>query len=209
MYLQQFDFEIIHRLGKENTNADVLSQTPERMCYFAEVEIEEEEGTPTFLNSENELTNYEGDSEDNANNELLREETRTSGRKCHFEIKNTRSDDESASQKEEEAIIAKSPIAYSCCKEIWCNCTMNNPFEYLDNKDQVAQEDESYYSPKHAEEIISYYEDDSVENENSWEPEYYNNDKWLNPVDESLNGKWGLPDLSDEIEKHIDKIWEF
>src|SRR3954463_5520009 len=105
MYLQQFDFEIIHRPGKENTNADALSRTPERMCYFARVEIEEEEETPTFLNSENELTNYEGDSEDNADNELLEKEkeTRTSGRKCHFEIKNTRSDNESASQEEEEA----------------------------------------------------------------------------------------------------------
>src|SRR3954454_22280684 len=99
------------------------------MCYFAGVEIEEEEETPTFLNSENELTNYEGDSEDNADNELLEKEKRTSGRKRRFEIKDTGSDDESASQEEEEAIIANSPIAYSCCEEIWCNCT-NNPFEY-------------------------------------------------------------------------------
>src|SRR3954451_13901344 len=117
MYLQQFDFEIIHRPGKENTNADALSRTSERMCYFAGVEIEEEEETPTFLNSENELTNYERDSEDNADNELLEKEIRTSGRKCHFEIKNTGSGDKSASQEKEEAIIAKSPIAYSCCEE--------------------------------------------------------------------------------------------
>src|SRR3954452_2890796 len=101
MYLQQFDFEIIHRPEKENTNADALSRTPERMCYFAGVEIEEEEEILTFFNSENELTNYEGDSEDNANNELLKKEKRISGRKRYFEIKDTRSDDKSASQEEE------------------------------------------------------------------------------------------------------------
>src|SRR3954451_20403150 len=169
MYLQQFDFEIIHRPGKENTNADTLSRTPERMCYFARVKIEEEEETPTFLNSENELTNYEGDSEDNADNELLEKEKRTSGRKCRFEIKDTGSDDESASQEEEEAIIANSPIAYSCCGEMWYNCTTNNPFEYHDDNDQVAQENESYYLAKHAEEIISHYGDNPVENGNGWD----------------------------------------
>jgi hypothetical protein len=34
MYLQQFEFEIIHRPGKENKNADVLSRIPEAECYY-------------------------------------------------------------------------------------------------------------------------------------------------------------------------------
>ena len=39
MYLQQFDFEIVHRPGKENKNADSLSRFTEVHCYFTGVEI--------------------------------------------------------------------------------------------------------------------------------------------------------------------------
>ena len=74
MYLQQFEFEITHRPGKENKNADALSRTPEIECNFLGVEIlgEENDGTPSTpllleLNGEFNLpsdeTDYEGDSE--------------------------------------------------------------------------------------------------------------------------------------------------
>ena len=43
MYLQQFDFEIVHRSEKENKNADALSQIPEMTCFFAEIEYQEGE----------------------------------------------------------------------------------------------------------------------------------------------------------------------
>ena len=74
MYLQQFEFEITHRPGKENKNADALSRTPEIECNFLGVEIlgEENDSTPSTpllleLNGEFNLpsdeTDYEGDSE--------------------------------------------------------------------------------------------------------------------------------------------------
>src|SRR4051812_467670 len=44
MYLQQFDFEIIHRPGKENKNADALFHFTETQCYFLRVEIEGKKG---------------------------------------------------------------------------------------------------------------------------------------------------------------------
>ena len=44
MYLQQFKFEIVHRPGKENSNADALSRMPTTQCFFIGVEnIEGEE----------------------------------------------------------------------------------------------------------------------------------------------------------------------
>src|ERR1044072_3922564 len=68
MYLQQFEFEIIHCPGKENSNADALSRTNEIVCNFVGTEILlEEEGTPiqTQLEQADEEPNYKGDSEDN------------------------------------------------------------------------------------------------------------------------------------------------
>ena len=70
MYLQQFNFEIVHRPGKENKNADALSRTLEVTCYFIRVENEGGEGSnqKTFSNDrlEPETNNeYDGDSEDN------------------------------------------------------------------------------------------------------------------------------------------------
>src|SRR5437588_7440124 len=78
MYLQQFEFEIVHRPGKENRNADALSRIPEIECNFIRVEIEEGEGTPfnfseldgeTNLSKEKDEIDYEGDSEDNTDND--------------------------------------------------------------------------------------------------------------------------------------------
>src|SRR5256885_4609998 len=78
MYLQQFDFEIVHRLGKENKNADALSRFTEIYCYFTGVEIKggkrSDKNLSDLTSSEPENTSlenndeidYEGDSEDNA-----------------------------------------------------------------------------------------------------------------------------------------------
>jgi hypothetical protein len=41
MYLQQFKFEIVHRPGKDNKNADALSRIPEMQCFFIGVENKE------------------------------------------------------------------------------------------------------------------------------------------------------------------------
>src|ERR1044071_3470912 len=77
MYLQQFEFEIIHRPGKENSNADALSRTNEIVCNFVGTEIfQEEEGTLIQTQLEPEEPNYEGDSEDNEE-DLLKKYTYT------------------------------------------------------------------------------------------------------------------------------------
>jgi len=74
MYLQQFKFEIIHRPGKENKNADALSRIPEVQCFFIGVENQggerssSEENFPENASEqvEPEDDGYEGESEDNA-----------------------------------------------------------------------------------------------------------------------------------------------
>src|SRR5947208_12220871 len=73
MYLQQFEFEIIHRPGKENKNADALSRLHEIECNFLGVEnLGEENKDPSTqiqLITDDEIilppdkTDYEGDHE--------------------------------------------------------------------------------------------------------------------------------------------------
>ena len=92
--------------------------------------------------------------------ELLGEPFRR--RKSCIKVKDNGSDDKSI-----RTIEVRSLIAYSCCSEIWCNCNVYNLFEYPEESDdEVEQENEAYYSEKHAEEIISHYGDDFVKNEN-------------------------------------------
>ena len=78
MYLQQFKFEIVHRPGKENKNADALSRIPEVQCFFTGVENQGGEGSSeeNFSEDASEINilgqiepeddGYEGESEDNA-----------------------------------------------------------------------------------------------------------------------------------------------
>ncbi len=269
MYLQQFEFEITHRPGKENKNADALSRTPEIECNFLRVEIlgEENDGTPSTpllleLNGEFNLpsdeTDYEGDSEadyeedykKDSNNhsekhhaynndilkilqdikdiekdiadigerqkqresrmknlglttdqvsvkisELIGEYSESRTRKRRLEVKESGSDSDDESV---QTTNARSPTAFSCCEEIWCTCTINNPFGTPEDC-QVEQENETYYSERHAEDIISHYTDEPSENDNGWGSEYYTN--------ETSNEAWGLPDLSNEVERHIDEVW--
>ena len=112
-----------------------------------------------------------------------------------------------------------SPQPYSCCGEIWCTCETNGLIVYeneneIDNDNEVAQENESYYSEKHAEDIISHYSYNSeefTENPNGWEQEYYDMKIYDDPEAyvETLNDHWGMPDLSDKVEKYIEEVWEF
>ena len=40
MFLQQFNFEITHRPGKTNSNADALLRAPEVSCYLMNIEYQ-------------------------------------------------------------------------------------------------------------------------------------------------------------------------
>ena len=91
------------------------------------------------------------------------------------------------------------------CEEIWCTCYDNQ------DENEVAQENESYYSEKHAEDIILHYSDDQWENPNGWELEYYDNDTWNNAEDynDTINKNWGLLNAKNEVKQHIYEVWEF
>lgn len=274
MYLQQFEFEIIHRPGKDNKNADALSRITDTECYyFNGVENEGGEGddknffvlsspkpASIFMNSDDETTDYEGDSEGSDNqiespskkslqipefpeyisnlNEELRkiqqqreeqaerlkiieesmervQEIRAEmvgkeERKPLVQIEDNGSDDETEIDfKIEEAITNRPPRPYSCCGEIWCTCTNNNDFH--DDDHEVEQENESYYSEKHAEDIISHYSNELQENSNGWGFEYYDNNTWNNQeaYNDTINEGWGLPDTGNEAEQHIHEVWSF
>src|SRR5438045_1683318 len=167
MYLQQFKFEIIHRPGKDNKNADALSRIPETQCFFIGVENKggEESNEENFseINPleqvEPEDDGYEGESEDNTEE------------KEFFE-------------------------------------------EEMEQIRERMKENESYYSEKHAEDIISHYSynpEEPIENPNGWGQEYYDMEIYNNPeaYNETLNDYWGTPDLSNEIENHIEEVWGF
>jgi len=272
MYLQQFKFEIIHRPGKDNKNADALSRIPETQCFFIGAENEGgEDNSKNFLtlsslkpastlaDSDNE-TDYDGDSEEsndldetpsektlqipefpeyitNLNKELREIQQQREEREKRLKIieesmvriqeiraeivgkeerkplvqrKDNGSDDESEiNLKIEEAVTVRSPRPYSCCGEIWCTCMNNDNF--YDDDHEVAQENESYYSEKHAEDIISHYSNEPRENSNGWGSEYYDNDTWNNheAYNDTINEGWGLPDAENEAEQHIDEVWSF
>ena len=224
MYLQQFDFEIVHRLGKENKNADALSWFTEVHCYFTGVEIKggkrSDKNLSDLTSSESENTSlenndekdYERDSEDNASiveiskkrtlpiknlgkyisklNEELQEiqqqrrkqeeclnnidqmmkriqviKTEISediepkrSRKAWNLIPNTGSDNKTDSVgKYEENTSAGSSQPHLYCEKIECICNNNQLDEEVN--EEVAQENEPYYSEKHAEDIISHYSD--------------------------------------------------
>ena len=261
MYLQQFKFEIIHRPGKENKNADALSRIPEAQCFFIGAENQEGEGSneQNFLFSEidplergepSEENGYEGESEDNNEEmeqirkevkeiqalkkqrdrrwkelertlrkiEKIKEITVLLEKRTITVLLNTGSDDETDFEQEaQEPTEARSPRPYSCCGEIWCICNASERTTYRneqEDEEEVAQENEPYYSEKHAEEIISHYSynpEGPNENPNGWGQEYYDmktyNDQ--EAYQETLNDNWGMPDLNDEIESQIDEVWGF
>ena len=265
MYLQQFDFEITHRPGKDNKNADALSRVPEIECNFLGVEIQREanEAPSTSFQIITDETDYDGDSEsdeekgpegsenndsiesytnvidstdfthktsntknictlENQRKEVLKElkvtadqitvkvselleaceSSRPKERKRPVDVTNPNgdSDDENQSMQQEDvqSIEPRSPIAFSCCGEIWCNCTINNTFWEPEDY-EYDQEYEAHWSEKQAEDIISHYSDEQIESNNGWGSEYY--------TEEHLNEAWGLPDLSNEAEQHIDEVW--
>ena len=61
MYLQQFKFEITHRPGKENSNADALSRIPLAQCLFIGVENKEGEEDNNFSNFDTDYYSAEED----------------------------------------------------------------------------------------------------------------------------------------------------
>src|SRR5439155_6500993 len=71
MFLQQYNFEIVHRLKKENKNADALLQIREVQCYFYGVKILGEKsdyGTASEKFSQFSYKDSDADIEDNIDN---------------------------------------------------------------------------------------------------------------------------------------------
>src|ERR1044072_2098275 len=267
MFLQQFDFEIVYRPGKENKNADALSRMPEMKCYFIGVEINTREITSTtgtssgntieFINltaEDFENEEYEGDNEDNTDRltapttsktmeeidqlmidinkdiaaleqqkqqrterwsnylqerqQFLRVESNLINARKRDQLRQVinHSDNESTTQ---------SPISGSKNHNDQIDRIEPIDKDPLDRNepesdDEITQENEDFYSQQHQDEITSMYTDEFQENDNGWGSEYYKNDEeWLNPVNETLNEGWGLPNLDDEVEQHIDQIWGF
>ena len=188
MYLQQFKFEIVHRPGKENKNADALSRQYEVESYFCGAEnlrgetaySDDTLSEPSVYDtaSENDYEN-DADSEDNS----------------------------------EEEITTTSPTPWECCGQIICECTRNSPIDYNryddendSDDEEVAQENEAEYSLKQRDDIISLYSyDDNDMTDNGWGDEYneFRNTAWENG--EYNDESWGLPE--DNQEKEISNIW--
>ena len=141
----------MHRLEKENKNADALLRIREVQYYFYGVKISGEEsdyGTASEKFSQFSYEDSNADIEDNTDNEPTTK---------HF----------------------TSPYKYQ--KE--------------ENDDDIVMQENEEYSLRHRDKIISMYLDQ--ENENGWEPEYYNNDNWY---DGDQNESWGLPEGPEEAE---------
>src|SRR5262249_33216896 len=122
------------------------------------------------------------------------------------------SDDETESDTN-EIMEPRPPRPYSCCGEVWCSCELNETIAYNHEEyEEIAQENESYYFEKHAEDIISHYSydpDELYKNPNGWELEYYDMETYEDPeaYNATLNESWGMPDLNNEIEQQIDEVW--
>src|SRR3954453_2227418 len=253
MYLQQFQFEIVHRPGKENKNADALSRISEAHCFFLGVENQEGEGSVEDENFENtfdfvnltpedfEERDYEGDSEDNAS-EIHATPSKTMSEITQM-MKDIRKDmrelDQMRTNREKRHDQTK--IETQKCLEI--SSKLINPekkarLRIIENhsddeisNDSIAayynppidegREDNNYtYGPsyfgrwdewnKEVKQDENLVRQEPIENENGWGAEYYENtNEWYDPVDETVNESWGLPDLSNEMEQHIEEVWGY
>src|ERR1043165_6181527 len=109
------------------------------------------------------------------------------------------------------------PRPYSCCDQIICECTRNDPIKYPLDYEEEPQETQAEPRkwwdigpcPGDSENELEDLEDpryqtqtyklsDLWKNENGWGDEYYEtNDKWYEP-DEFQNDNWGLPESNEE-----------